>query len=164
MVYKTKYKMKKIVVVLLILFTNYMAQAQLTKDTVLINEIPLQTLIEHPSFQFQPPTQSATETPWAKQLQDYQISIYLGTWCTDSHYWVPQVIAFLQQQNFPMQQLRIYGLDETKTSTAKEEIAQNISFVPTFIFTHIHSGEEKGRIVENIKKSVAEDIYTIIHP
>ena len=97
-------------------------------------------------------------TDWKEGLQDMQVDIYLGTWCGDSRYWVPQFVALWDQLGLDRDQLHftaLYnGAEKYKQGPNGEEKGLDIHRVPTFIFKQ--AGQEVARMVE----SPANDLYT----
>lgn len=96
-------------------------------------------------------------------LADYDIKLFLGTWCGDSKREVPRFIKILKAANFPMENLEIIALDRrkghVKTSPTGEEKGLNIIKVPTMIF--FKKGKEINRIVESPIESLEEDMALI---
>ena len=99
-----------------------------------------------------------------EKLADYQIKLFLGTWCGDSKRETPRLIKILEATDFPVQQLEIIALDyrkgHYKTSPTGEEKGLNIIKVPTIIF--FKDGKEVNRIVESPLESLEEDMAQII--
>jgi thiol-disulfide isomerase/thioredoxin len=95
-------------------------------------------------------------------LPDYKIVVFLGTWCDDSHYWIPKLIRLLQAVNYPMGQLSLYGVDRTKTTLHGEQASYGITLVPAIIL--IKDGKEAGRITESAQNGLEADLQKIIQP
>ncbi|MEO1486637.1 MAG: thioredoxin family protein [Bacteroidota bacterium] len=99
-----------------------------------------------------------------ENLKQYNITVFLGTWCGDSKREVPRFIKILKAADYPMEQLTMVALDRRrefyKKSPTGEEKGLNIIKVPTFIF--YKSGEESNRIVESPIESLEEDILQIV--
>ena len=100
----------------------------------------------------------------SKELQSYNILLFLGTWCGDSKTEVPKLYKVLEACNFPMEQLKVVAVSRQasmyKQSPQHEEAGLNIHRVPTAIF--YKNGKEINRIVEHPVKSFEEDIKNII--
>lgn len=98
-----------------------------------------------------------------KELHQYKIKVFLGTWCGDSKREVPRFMKILKQAKFPKSQVQIIALDKTKEaykqSPGNEEKGLNIHRVPTFIF--YKDGKEVNRIVEEPTSSFERDIAII---
>lgn len=98
-----------------------------------------------------------------KELHQYEIKVFLGTWCGDSKREVPRFMKILKQAKFPKSQVQIIALDKTKEaykqSPGNEEKGLNIHRVPTFIF--YKDGKEVNRIVEEPTSSFERDIAII---
>ncbi len=97
-------------------------------------------------------------------LNDYTITMFLGTWCGDSKKEVPRFYKVLEASNYPMEQLTVVALSGKpnmyKQSPDHEEKGLNIHRVPTFIF--YKNGVEVNRIVESPVVSLEEDIQSIL--
>ena len=97
-------------------------------------------------------------------LNDYNIKVFLGTWCGDSKREVPRFYKVIDAINFPEDQLEVIALDRTteayKQSPSGEEKGLNIHRVPTFIF--YKDGKEVNRIVEYPQETFERDIYNIV--
>ena len=101
---------------------------------------------------------------FASELKEYDITLFMGTWCGDSKREVPRFYKILEACNFPMEQLTVVALSRQpnmyKQSPQHEEAGLNIHRVPTFIF--YKDGKEVNRIVEKPVESLEEDILNIV--
>lgn len=97
-------------------------------------------------------------------LNDYNIMLFLGTWCGDSKKEVPKLLKILETSDFPMDQLTMVALGRKanmyKQSPEHYEAGLNIHRVPTAIF--YKNGKEVNRIVEHPVESFEKDIENII--
>jgi len=82
----------------------------------------------------------------AEKAYDYQILLFLGTWCPDSHQIVPKYISTLEAAEFPDHRMVIIALDRQKTGHGNLHRPLNIINVPTIMV--MKDGLEIGRIVE----------------
>ena len=102
--------------------------------------------------------------PLSNSIGDYDIELYLGTWCGDSKREVPRILKILEAAGYPKEAIRIYAVDGRrefiKTTPGGEAVAQNIVRVPTLIFSK--NGKEVNRIIEKPVVSLEEDIAAII--
>ncbi|NAS31713.1 thiol reductase thioredoxin [Flavobacteriaceae bacterium R38] len=100
-----------------------------------------------------------------KDINDYKITVFMGTWCGDSRREVPRFYKILESLDYPMHKLKIIGVDNIpgayKKSPGKEEEGLNIIKVPTFIF--YKNGKEVNRIVESPVISLESDIEKIMY-
>lgn len=98
-----------------------------------------------------------------KSLQNYHITVFMGTWCGDSRKEVPRFYKVLEEINYPIENLKIIAVNNTKEAYKKsptnEEVGLNIHRVPTFIF--YKNGKEVNRIIEHPITSFEEDIIEI---
>ena len=100
---------------------------------------------------------------FSKALKEYEILVFMGTWCGDSKREVPRFIKILEDSNYPMKKLTTIGVSRKanmyKQSSGHEERGLNIHRVPIFIF--YKNGVEVNRIVESPVVSLEQDILDI---
>jgi thiol-disulfide isomerase/thioredoxin len=94
------------------------------------------------------------------KLVDYQMVIFLGTWCEDSHKLIPELYRVLQSANYPLDELQLYALDRDKKGKNGEELPYHITNVPTIIL--LKDNKEIGRITEIVEKSIESDLLKIV--
>jgi thiol-disulfide isomerase/thioredoxin len=92
--------------------------------------------------------------------QNYEIKIFMGTWCGDSKEQVPHFYKILKQINFDLSKTTLIAVDRTKTTPDHLEKDLSITNVPTFIF--YKNGKEIHRIVEAPVVSLENDMLKII--
>ena len=95
-----------------------------------------------------------------KNIKDYTIIIFMGTWCEDSQNQVPKFYKILEQVNFPSKKTTLITMSRDKTTPEQFEKGLNITNVPTFIF--YKNGKEVNRIVESPVVSLEQDMLDII--
>jgi thiol-disulfide isomerase/thioredoxin len=95
-----------------------------------------------------------------KREQDYDVKIFMGTWCGDSKEQVPHFYKILKQMNFDLNKVTLIAVDRTKTTPDHLEKDMDITHVPTFIF--YKKGKEAHRIVETPAVSLENDMLKII--
>jgi len=88
------------------------------------------------------------------------IKIVMGSWCPDSRREVPRFMRVLEHWQFPIANVTFIGVDDAKLSPVGEYINLNIERVPTFII--YENNFEVGRIIENPKTSLEQDIVNIL--
>ncbi|MDR3679899.1 MAG: thioredoxin family protein [Flavipsychrobacter sp.] len=103
---------------------------------------------------------TAAVTYLKKTLPAYELVVFMGTWCDDSHNLVPKLYKVLQQSGYPMTKYTMFGVDRQKTTKNSEHLKYKITLVPTIILLKDH--QEVGRITENVDKSVEEDLQAIV--
>lgn len=100
----------------------------------------------------------------ADALENVKITLFMGTWCSDSQMEVPQFYRILDYLKFPEENLTVYAVDNhpdrNKTTPGGETSTYKIEFVPTFIFSR--DGKEIGRITEYPQKSLEADMAAIV--
>ena len=100
----------------------------------------------------------------SKNLKNYTIKVFLGTWCGDSKLEVPRFYKIIEACEFPESQLEVIALsakpDMYKQSQNHEEQGLNIHRVPTFII--YKNGVEINRIVEHPVETLEKDMLNII--
>jgi tetratricopeptide (TPR) repeat protein len=97
-------------------------------------------------------------------FKNYTITLFLGTWCGDSHREVPRFLKLLDEAGFPQQAVTMVALSdkeaEYKQSPTHEEQGKHIYRVPTFIVSK--NGNEINRIIEFPVKSLEYDLLAIL--
>ena len=100
----------------------------------------------------------------SETIEDYEILLFMGTWCGDSKREVPRFLKVLDELQFPEEQLTMVALSREanlyKQSPQHEEAGLNIHRVPTFII--YKKGKEVNRIVEEPVESLENDLHQII--
>jgi hypothetical protein len=91
---------------------------------------------------------------------DMKIDVYLGLWCPDSRNNVPPFLKFLDRLGTGVP-VRYFGVPRKASRDVKYYVEEmNVEKVPTFIF--YRDGKEIGRIIENPKSGLIEDIMDIV--
>jgi thiol-disulfide isomerase/thioredoxin len=88
------------------------------------------------------------------------IKIVMGTWCPDSRREVPRFMRIIDTWQFPVSNITFIGVDNAKLSPVGEYTGLGIEWVPTFII--YKNNIEKGRIIENPKTSLEQDMLNIL--
>lgn len=91
---------------------------------------------------------------------DLSIKIIMGIWCPDSRREVPRFMRVMDAWHFPAEKLIFIGVDDQKQSPVGEYTSLNIQRVPTFIL--YKNNIEAGRIIENPKTSLEQDMVDIL--
>jgi len=95
-----------------------------------------------------------------EKLPLYDMVVVMGTWCEDSHNMIPKLYKVLTEVEYPMEKLKMYGVDREKHSKTGEHEKYKVTNVPVVIL--LKDGKEAGRITELVKKSVEADLADII--
>lgn len=88
------------------------------------------------------------------------ITIVLGTWCPDSRREVPHFMKIVDLWGFPLEKIRMIGVDINKIAPLGEFSLLDIQRVPTFIF--YEKNIEVGRIIEVPVTSLEQDMVKIL--
>ncbi len=105
------------------------------------------------------PAADMVEALKSKIGSDTRIDVYLGLWCPDSRNNVPLFVKILDRlgKEIPV---RYYDVPRKASRDVKFYVEEkNVERVPTFIF--YQEGGELGRIIENPKTGMMEDIMEI---
>jgi hypothetical protein len=94
-----------------------------------------------------------------KDLPSCQITIFMGTWCEDTHNLLPKLYKTMLLTHC-FTNYKMYGVDRNKKSKDNEQEQFKVVNVPTIIISK--NGEELGRIVETAKGSIEADLYRIL--
>lgn len=92
--------------------------------------------------------------------REVRVEVYFGSWCSDSMAHVSALFKVLDLADTPLLQPAYFGVPEAKDKRAPYLQGKSVVKIPTFIV--IVDGREAGRIVETPKKSVEEDLVTIL--
>lgn len=96
-----------------------------------------------------------------EKLNTYQLIVFIGTWCEDSHREFPRLMKILETLKYPTDKLTIIAVNRKKESPSGEEGLHNIQKVPTIIVKKY--GKEFGRIIEFPKTGFIEkDLLEIV--
>lgn len=94
------------------------------------------------------------------RLEDLEIAIVLGTWCSDSRREFPRFYKILEKISYSFDYLTIIGVNRSKQAADTHVDELKIDLVPTFIFSI--NGKEIGRIIETPELSLEKDLLKII--
>ncbi|MBW8358989.1 MAG: thioredoxin [Weeksellaceae bacterium] len=96
-----------------------------------------------------------------EKLNTFDIMVFVGTWCEDSHREFPRLMKILEAAEFPSERLTIIGVDRKKEDPDSLHKKYSITKVPTIIVSR--KGTELGRIVENpVSGYLERDLLKII--
>jgi hypothetical protein len=89
------------------------------------------------------------------------VTVFLGTWCSDSRREVPRFWKALDLAgpSVPFE-IHYIGVDEDKKEPAGRQAKDDIRYVPTFIVRR--NGQEVGRIVEESPGGVEKDLLALL--
>ena len=168
--------MKKIVLGLLMLLSLHaIAQDESKYDVlkdkknglvVIKGECNFDDLLRQPSFNwlqkgsinYKPDT--AKLSYLKRHIKDYEMVVFMGTWCDDTWNILPKLYKILQLTGYPMSSYSMYGVDRAKTTKFVEHKLYKIENVPTIML--FRGNKEVGRMTETIKKSVESDLAKLI--
>jgi len=105
------------------------------------------------------PSAEAMETI-KNNISDYEIMVFMGTWCGDSKREVPKLLKILDEAGYDLSNLTMVGVSRSKTTPEKLEEGWDINRVPSIIF--IKDGKEINRFVEYPRETIEEDIAKIV--
>lgn len=88
------------------------------------------------------------------------ITVVLGTWCSDSQREIPRLYKILDYLHYPETNLRMICIDRTKNAEGIDVASLDIQLVPTIIF--YSSDTETGRIIESPEVSLEHDMVRIL--
>jgi thiol-disulfide isomerase/thioredoxin len=81
-----------------------------------------------------------------ERIGTYDIIVFMGTWCEDSHRDFPRLMKILEAVGYPESKLNIIAVNRKKESPTGDESLYNLQKVPTIILKRY--GKEVGRIIE----------------
>ncbi len=94
-------------------------------------------------------------------IDSLNITIVLGTWCSDSRREVPRFFKIIDEMQFPQEKIKLFGVNRNKESSDNEIVKLEIELVPTFIF--YKDQKEIGRIIETPEELLEKDMWKIIN-
>lgn len=95
-----------------------------------------------------------------EKIDEVEITIVLGTWCSDSQRQVPRFYKVLNEAGYNDKRVKVIAVDKNKEAIVVDIQDMDIKRVPTFI---IYKDEKEiGRIVETPKKSLERDLWKIV--
>ncbi len=128
---------------------------EITRDRILSTDPEWQK--NYDGFQ---PTREAIEALKASLGGDLRIEVYLGLWCPDSRNNVPPFLKILDQLGVPVA-VRYFSVHRKPVKEIRYFVDKSrVERVPTFVF--FRGDLEIGRIVENPKIGLSEDMLAII--
>lgn len=96
-----------------------------------------------------------------KKVSSYEIVVFFGTWCEDTHRELPRLMKILDAVNYPEQKLKLIAVNRRIETPNGEDVPHNIRRVPTIIVRKY--GRELGRIIEHTQSgSLEQDLLNII--
>ncbi|MEN8248442.1 MAG: hypothetical protein ABFS32_05885 [Bacteroidota bacterium] len=100
-----------------------------------------------------------------ENLNDVEVVMFLGTWCSDSQQQVPQFYKILDYVGYDINTMTVYALERKLeprrlVSPGGEEAEYAIELVPTMVF--YRDGAEIGRITEYPEKTLEKDLVEIV--
>jgi len=93
-------------------------------------------------------------------INEIQIKIVFGTWCSDSRRELPRFYKIIEQTDYKIKKIKLIAVDTKKESGNKILIDFEFTRIPTFVF--YKNGVETGRIIESPELSLEEDILNIL--
>ena len=96
----------------------------------------------------------------SREINNYSITIVLGTWCSDSQREVPRFYKVLDEAGYNDKSINIIAVDRSKLAGDIDIEDLKIELVPTFIV--YKDNKELGRIIETPNKSLEKDLWKII--
>ncbi|NJY61638.1 thioredoxin family protein [Salinimicrobium sp. CDJ15-81-2] len=130
---------------------------------LLIGEIERDDLQEEfwfdPMYKSYKPNKDALQVI-RENINDYEIKMYMGTWCADSQREVPKFYKLLDLSSYNMDDLEVIAVREDKTLPDDSQQQDDVKYVPTIIFSK--NGKEVGRFVEYPQEEFEDDIAKIV--
>ncbi len=112
-----------------------------------------------PMYQSYKPDEEALKTI-QENINDYEIKMFMGTWCADSQLEVPKFFKLLDMSDYDLDRLEVTAVREDKTLPDGSQKEYDVTYVPTIIF--FKDGEEVGRFVEYAQDELEKDIAKIV--
>lgn len=94
------------------------------------------------------------------KIKNVDITVIMGTWCSDSRNGIPHFYKIIDFLKYPFEKITLINVDRKKTAEEIDISRFNIELIPTYIF--YRNGEELGRIIENPIETLELDLLKII--
>jgi thiol-disulfide isomerase/thioredoxin len=94
-------------------------------------------------------------------LSEYDVLVFMGTWCEDSHIMIPKLMRVLNDAGYKGN-LTMYGVERNKNTRSAESRKYDIGRIPVVIL--LKDGKEVGRMTENIVMTVEDDLVKVMRP
>ena len=165
----------KIIVAVLIVLSGFQATAQMLNSMVVDTKTKTKMLIGYCNkeglekdvygvyFKSQYDVYNPADTYITKlegKLDDIEITVVLGTWCSDSQREVPRFYKVINEAGYNDKRVKVIAVDKAKEAIVVDIKDLNIEKVPTFII--YRDNVEIGRIIETPKKSLEKDLWKIV--
>jgi thiol-disulfide isomerase/thioredoxin len=95
-----------------------------------------------------------------ENINEYDIVMFMGTWCADSQREVPKLYKILELSDYDLDRMEVRAVREDKTLPDDRQKEFDVTYVPTIIF--YKDGEEAGRFVEYPQEDFEDDIAKIV--
>ncbi|MFH1198229.1 MAG: thioredoxin family protein [bacterium] len=95
-----------------------------------------------------------------EKINDFKVTIVLGTWCGDSKREVPRLLKIFDIIEMQKENYTFINVDRQKKGMTTEADGMNIMLVPTMIF--YKDGNEIGRIIETPAETLEIDLINIL--
>ncbi|MFN4007783.1 MAG: TlpA family protein disulfide reductase [Chitinophagaceae bacterium] len=132
-----------------------------SETKILVGHIPRRVLETDTAFawfknnmQFGSADAAAVQVFTARATQ-FSVIVYAGTWCHDSQYLLPVFFRLVDKSGYPLDKVKLVGVDRNKKAPDGSHERWNIINVPTFIILD-NNGKEVGRVVEYGKYGVID--------
>lgn len=145
---------------------SYRTQTDSLGNKVLVGQIDEQTLANDSAFLwfFTGVNRYRPDTAWTKYISFYRDSfdvvVFAGTWCPDTKRLLPQFYRVMMSSSYPVNRIKLYGLDHQLHGLGEAAQQYDIDDVPTFIF--LRQGKEIGRINDRLQRTMEQDIVSIL--
>ncbi|MCM4154790.1 thioredoxin family protein [Gramella sp. AN32] len=113
-----------------------------------------------PGYEDYTPSKEAMEVI-KENINDYDITLLMGTWCGDSKRETPKFLKILDNAGYDYEKLQLIAVDRGKKTPLDIEEELEIIRVPTIVF--FKNGKEVNRFVEYPQgNSIEDDIANIV--
>jgi hypothetical protein len=141
------------------------AQAAPKKEAVLVGDVTREQIEQAVPDWAMAEAESSPDPEACRALAAVErgadVTVFLGTWCSDSRREVPRLWKALDLAGPAVPfEIHYIGLDEDKKEPAGRPAADGVLYVPTFIVRR--NGQEVGRIVERSPAGVEKDLLALL--
>jgi thiol-disulfide isomerase/thioredoxin len=141
----------------------YYSQAQMSDTTILIGQIDRTSLTSYNWYTMEYAKYSPDQRVLDKlkpYVANLRVMVIMGTWCSDSHEWIPPFYKIAKKIGLPENQIELIAVDRKKHCPSPDITSLNIEYVPTFFV--FYKGKLMGKIVETPETTFEGDLLNLI--
>jgi len=125
-----------------------------------LKKIPFKEWFENEYTNYQPDIEVLNRIDKESFTKNTNITLVMGTWCSDSQQQVPRLVKILESIDYPINSIKIINVDTQKNANGTGVNQLDIIKIPTIILSR--KKLEIGRIIESPEISLEKDLLKIL--